>query len=455
MVILTSCVSFRYISCGALGLMRKKNNNNVPKIIRKYFQIFLQKIILSINLFLKNELLNHAGAAAFFFLLSVTPIFLLLLLSFDHYLTSYPYVSDNFFVFLKNVNENLDKDLLIKFGLLNVKTTAIGVFGLLNLLWAGRWILTSIHRGLRIAFPAETISTPMVIKILSFLILSILLLISVLVTFVSIGFNFFQFFIPDNLIGQTFFQFLLPAIRRFLPFLIAFLVIFLTYRFVPVKKPTTVSSLIGAVWCALAIILLQMLFSRFFSITQFNVIYGVLGSLILMVLWVHFCFVLFFFFAEHVFVSDKIDVLVLERMYFFRLRQDIKGKKIEKFLFRHPKRIFEKYARRYKPGEILFREGDRGTDIYFIYSGSIGISRTIDGVEHKLATLEEGEVFGEMAYLLNESRTATAIAETESVLIVIIPDIFEELLQADNIFSRNVIQLLTNRLRKTHLPEKP
>ena len=436
--------------------MRKKNNNNVPRIIiRKYFQIFLQKIILSINLFLKNELLNHAGAAAFFFLLSVTPIFLLLLLSFDHYLISYPYVSDNFFVFLKNVNENLDKDLLIKFGLLNVKTTAIGVFGLLNLLWAGRWILTSIHRGLRIAFPAETISTPIVIKILSFLILSILLLISVLVTFVSIGFNFFQFFIPDNLIGQTFFQFLLPAIRRFLPFLIAFLVIFLTYRFVPVKKPTTVSSLIGAVWCALAIILLQMLFSRFFGVTQFNVIYGVLGSLILMVLWVHFCFVLFFFFAEYVFVSDKIDVLVLERMYFFRLKQDVKGKKIEKFLFSHPKRIFEKYARRYKPGEILFREGDRGTDIYFIYSGSIGISRAIDGVEHKLATLKEGEVFGEMAYLLNESRTATAIAETESVLIVIMPDIFEEFLQADNIFSRNVIQLLTNRLRKTHLPEKP
>ena len=435
--------------------MRKKNNNNVPRIIRKYFQIFLQKIILSINLFLKNELLNHAGAAAFFFLLSVTPIFLLLLLSFDHYLISYPYVSDNFFVFLKNVNENLDKNFLIKMGLLNVKATAIGVFGLLNLLWAGRWILTSIHRGLRIAFPAETISTPMVMKILSFFILSILLLISVLVTFVSIGFNFFQFFIPDNLIGQTFFEFLLPAIRRFLPFLIAFIVIFLTYRFVPVKKPTTVSSLIGAVWCALAIILLQMLFSRFFSITQFNVIYGVLGSLILMVLWVHFCFVLFFFFAEYVFVSDKIDVLVLERMYFFRLRQDIKGKKIEKFLFRHPKRIFEKYARRYKPGEILFREGDRGIDIYFIYSGSIGISRAIDGVEHKLATLKEGEVFGEMAYLLNESRTATAIAETESVLIVIIPDIFEELLQADNIFSRNVIQLLTNRLRKTHLPEKP
>jgi len=198
-----------------------------------------------------------------------------------------------------------------------------------------------------------------------------------------------------------------------------------------------------------------MLFFRFFSVTPFNVIYGVLGSMILMVLWVHFCFVLFFFFAEYVFVSDKIDILVLERMYFFRLKQDIKGKKIEKFLFRHPKRIFEKYTKRYKSGETIFRQGDRGTDIYFIYSGSIGISRTNDGIEHKLATLEEGEVFGEMAYLLNESRTATAIANTDSVLIVIMPDVFEELLQVNTAFSRNVIQLLTNRLRKTHLSEKP
>jgi membrane protein len=250
-------------------------------------------------------------------------------------------------------------------------------------------------------------------------------------------------------------QSFLPVIRRFLSFIIAFLVIFLTYRFVPVKKPTTISSLIGALWCALAIILLQMLFFRFFRVTPFNVIYGVLGSLILMVLWVHFCFVLFFFFAEYVFVSDKIDILVLERMYFFRLKQDVKGKKIERFLFRHPKRIFEKYARRYKTGETIFQQGDRGTDIYFIYSGSIGISRTNDGIEHTLATLEEGEVFGEMAYLLNESRTATATANTDSVLIVIMPDAFEELLQVNTTFSRNVIQLLTDRLRKTHLPEKP
>jgi hypothetical protein len=34
------------------------------------------------------------------------------------------------------------------------------------------------------------------------------------------------------------------------------------------------------------------------------------------------------------------------------------------------------------------------------------------------------------------------------------PDVFEELLQVNTTFSRNVIQFLTDRLRKTHLPEK-
>jgi CRP-like cAMP-binding protein len=60
-----------------------------------------------------------------------------------------------------------------------------------------------------------------------------------------------------------------------------------------------------------------------------------------------------------------------------------------------------------------------------------------------------------MAYLLNESRTATAIAETASVLLVMMPDVFEELLQTNTIFSRDVIQVLCNRLRKTHFAARP
>ena len=142
-------------------------------------------------------------------------------------------------------------------------------------------------------------------------------------------------------------------------------------------------------------------------------------------------------------------------MYVFQSQQDTKGKKIGKFLFSHPEQVFEKYAIHYSPGEILFQEGDGSTDIYFIYQGSIGIYRTVSETERKIAVIQEGEIFGEMAYLLEESRTATAKAETDTILMVITPDIFEELLLVNRIVSRDVIQTLSNRLRKTQLPEKP
>lgn len=435
--------------------MPPKDPDSFFNFFWRHLQIFLQKISLSITLFIKNELFNHAGAAAFFFLLSIPPVFLLLLIAFDRYLVSYAGASAILFDFLKNINQNLDKDLLIKIGLLNIKTTAIGLFGLINLLWAGRAILTAIQRALGIIFPAEKIRPPLVVNILSFIILSILLVASLLITFASIGLLFFKNLLADHVFVQTLLQSLMPVIRHVFPFLIIVLLIFLAYRFVPPQKPQTVSSLISAIGCALSIFLVHFLFSGFFTVTRYSVIYGALGSLILMVIWVYFSFLLFFFFAEYTFVSDKLDVLVLERMYLFRLKQDVKAKKIEKFLFNHPKRIFEKYARRYGPGETIFNEGDNSMDIYYVEQGRINISRKINGKEHKIATIREGRVFGEMAYLLNESRTATAITETDSILFVILPDVFEELLQANTIFSRDVIQLLCDRLHRAQLVIKP
>ena len=421
----------------------------------KHLQVFLQKISLASHLFLKNELFNHAGAAAFYFLLSIPPVFLLLLIAFDHYLAAYPNASALFFDFIKSVNANFDRNFLHRIGLFNVKTAAFGLFGLFNLIWAGRAILTAIQRGLGIIFPADKIRPPLVMNILSFMILSVLLAASILITLVSVGFHFVQDLLTRYEMFQSVVLGLILVIRRLLPFGLLVLLVFLAYRFVPAKRPKTDSSLVSAIGCSLAIFILHSLFARFFSVTHYSVIYGVLGSLILMVVWVYFSFVLFFFFGEFTYVSDKIDVLVFERMYSFRLKKDVRGKKIEKFLFQHPKRIFEKYARPFKAGEILFREGETGTDIFFVDQGSIDIYRDIGGSNHKIATIAQGRVFGEMAYLLNEKRTATAIAQTDALILVILPEIFEDLLQVNPPFARDVIQVLCGRLRKAQLTADP
>jgi len=46
--------------------MVAKDNDSFLNLIWRHFQVFLQKIDLSVDLFIKNELFNHAGAAAFF-----------------------------------------------------------------------------------------------------------------------------------------------------------------------------------------------------------------------------------------------------------------------------------------------------------------------------------------------------------------------------------------------------
>lgn len=414
-----------------------------------HIQVLVQKFFLTTNRFFKNELLNHAAAAAFFFILSVTPLFFLILFAFDRYLTSFPEASDIFFSFLKQINDNLDKDLFIKIGLLNTKTTAIGIFGILNLLWAGCWILSAIQRGLAVVFSAGTKRKRVLMNFFSILILVSLLFISVIATLISIGLSLIDTFLESNFVLLNFMQALLPYINQFLPLMVIFVVIFLTYRFVPAQRPGSAAGIIGALWCSIAIVAMHSLISLFYDAARYNVIYGVLGSLIITVIWVHFTFVIFFFFAEYTLVTEKIDVLLLEKMLFNKLENRHKASRFDRLLFDNPRYLFNKFAKTFPAGETLFREGDPIDNIYYICQGQVGIYRRREGVDTYTHSIGAGEFFGEMAYILNKTRTATAVVKTDTRLLIIRPEIFEELLNTNTAFSRDLIEVLSDRLQKT------
>ena len=74
-------------------------------------------------------------------------------------------------------------------------------------------------------------------------------------------------------------------------------------------------------------------------------------------------------------------------------------------------------------------------------------------VESQIATIGEGEVFGEMAYLLGRARMATVRAQESTVLIRIPPDVFEQLLETNIFFAREMVLVLTNRLRKAQVED--
>jgi small-conductance mechanosensitive channel/CRP-like cAMP-binding protein len=76
--------------------------------------------------------------------------------------------------------------------------------------------------------------------------------------------------------------------------------------------------------------------------------------------------------------------------------------------------------RRFAPGETVVREGDRGSSMFIIEAGRLGVSAhgTV-GESQRLAILEAGTAFGEISLLTGDARTATVRALTEATLVEI------------------------------------
>ena len=70
------------------------------------------------------------------------------------------------------------------------------------------------------------------------------------------------------------------------------------------------------------------------------------------------------------------------------------------------------YEKHLRSGEVLFKEGAQGDEMYLIRSGKIRIVKDLEGTQKTLAVIGEGEFFGEMALLDKRPRSASAIAET-------------------------------------------
>ncbi|ACC72965.1 peptidase domain-containing ABC transporter [Paraburkholderia phymatum] len=69
--------------------------------------------------------------------------------------------------------------------------------------------------------------------------------------------------------------------------------------------------------------------------------------------------------------------------------------------------------------EILRQDARDDRRLYVVRQGEVRIVRHEDGNDYTLATLREGEIFGEKACLMRQEQTASAIATTDTRLLVI------------------------------------
>ena len=102
--------------------------------------------------------------------------------------------------------------------------------------------------------------------------------------------------------------------------------------------------------------------------------------------------------------------------------------------------------RAFAPGEIIIREGDRGDTAFMIVSGRCRAYRTVGSEKEVLAIMEAGDVFGEMALLLEEPRAATVEAVDRVTVLVLDKNTMTEGLGIDG-WTGALVRALASRFR--------
>jgi serine/threonine protein kinase len=96
-------------------------------------------------------------------------------------------------------------------------------------------------------------------------------------------------------------------------------------------------------------------------------------------------------------------------------------------------------------GETIIQEGEIDDSFYILISGQV----VVQTGSKKLAVLEKGQCFGEMAYLTGEARTATIITKEECILLKIVSTLLNGLPEdIQLLFFKNFTQTIIKRLSK-------
>jgi CRP/FNR family cyclic AMP-dependent transcriptional regulator len=99
-----------------------------------------------------------------------------------------------------------------------------------------------------------------------------------------------------------------------------------------------------------------------------------------------------------------------------------------------------------KAGSVIFREGEEAHELFVIKSGQVRIQLG----NRTLAELSANDVFGEMALIDNEPRSATALAVTDVELVAVSEKQFLFLVGQTPYFALKVMRVLAQRLRVTN-----
>ncbi len=405
-----------------------------------------RRLIFAAERFGEHEMANHAAAGAYAFLLSATPAVLLVLGIASALLSSSPAAI-----------AGAERILAASLGALDVGDVVRGFFarplagfaaiiGMVSLVWAVRLLVVTVQRSFKVIWSEQIQKKSLAGGALS---LALELAAIILVVALLAAAEAMRVFVGglESSLGPAFGH-LIGYSAGIAPSLILFTIVALSYWLIPGRRPRRKVAVWAAALCVIMYAVFSSLFRAFIAIERYDLLYGVIGNLILLLVNVYTFFSLYLYFAELAYVEEHLDALLFGR--FGRLSLAAATSRLEGALFMEPDRLFRNFGREASLGTSVFEAGDTGESAYFVHRGRIGIFLSTADGEAKVAECGRGEIFGEMAYILGEARNATARAVEDSVLLELPPEVFETYIRSSAEASRKLISTLSERLKGTN-----
>jgi hypothetical protein len=216
----------------------------------------------------------------------------------------------------------------------------------------------------------------------------------------------------------------------------------IVYKAIPTEKVSLGSALVGAAVFSALMEIAKHFFTWYLShYTRYNVIFGSLEAVVILIVWVFYIALIFLFCAELIASYQRRNLILLEKAF---LKPENIGMKTEE-------RLFSKFGREYRKGSYIFREGDMGQEMYYVLMGNVRVEKSAGRVTQILAEMGPGKYFGEMAALIEAPRTASALTTEDSTVAVITGDTFRVLLRQSSELSLFMLKEFSNRIKHTNL----
>ena len=102
----------------------------------------------------------------------------------------------------------------------------------------------------------------------------------------------------------------------------------------------------------------------------------------------------------------------------------------------------------YKDGQVIFEEGSYGDWIYVVQAGEVEISKKMAGERLVIEVLKAGDIFGEMASIDKEPRSATVSAKGETVVGIVDREYFNNEYKKLSADFQKVLRTVSLRIRR-------